>query len=316
MKKVSILVPVYGVEKYIGQCATSLFKQSYANIEYIFVDDCSPDKSMEILRKVMEEHPERKNQVSILRHQHNQGLGAARLTALRAATGHYVMHVDSDDLLAEDAISRLMAKAEESNADIIDGAYAEWCGGKATNTHLPEHTSKERYLGWMLCQNITSNRIWGRLYKLSLLREHGIANVAGIDYSEDYSVVPRAMFFAKRTFIDSIVYYYRTDNTTSYTHVLSAKNLISHFRACQLVAHFFEQEDKQHTYRRQVDIGMVNAYRCATENKISFEKVDAICTYRVKDVVCRLCIALMRKGCKVSLINFLYLPYRRLIASW
>lgn len=69
IKKVSILVPVYGVEKYIERCARSLFEQTYDNIEYIFVDDCTKDRSIEILQKVLEDYPNRKNQVKILNHE-------------------------------------------------------------------------------------------------------------------------------------------------------------------------------------------------------------------------------------------------------
>ena len=65
MPKVSVVIPVYGVEKYIERCARSLFEQTYDNIEYIFVDDCTKDRSIEILQKVLEDYPNRKNQVKI-----------------------------------------------------------------------------------------------------------------------------------------------------------------------------------------------------------------------------------------------------------
>lgn len=314
MKKISLLIPIYGVENYIEQCARSLFSQSYTSIEYIFVDDCTKDRSIEILQSVMEDYPDRKEDILLIRHEHNKGLGAARRTAFEAATGEYIMHVDSDDMLPSNAVELLTIKAEESHADIIDGGYAYWKDGKASAPIMPDHIKKEKYLRWMLCQNILSNRIWGRLYRRNLLVEHDIRSIEGIDYSEDYAVVPRAMYFAKRAFIDDVVYDYRTDNLNSYTHAISEKNLISHFKACQLVASFFEREDKDGKYRRCVDIGMVNAYRCAAENKIDFKKVDAICTYPIKDAVCRLCIHLMRKGWSVKKVNYIYLAYRRLIA--
>ena len=82
--KVSVCIPVYGVEKYIERCARSLFEQTMKDdIEFIFVDDCTPDKSIEILQKVLEEYPERKNQVKIIRHETNKGLTGARNTALK-----------------------------------------------------------------------------------------------------------------------------------------------------------------------------------------------------------------------------------------
>ena len=104
MLKISILTPVYGVEKYIEQCARSLFEQSYAPIEYIFVDDCTPDKSIGILQSLLKEYPERAQQVRIIHHDRNRGVGAARQTALMAATGDYLLFADSDDMLPEDAV--------------------------------------------------------------------------------------------------------------------------------------------------------------------------------------------------------------------
>ena len=110
--KVSILVPIYGVEHYIEQCARSLFEQSYSDIEYIFVNDCTPDSSMDILKQVLSIYPNRKSQVRIIEHEHNQGLGAARLTATKAATGEAVMHVDSDDYITPMAPSKKRVAVE------------------------------------------------------------------------------------------------------------------------------------------------------------------------------------------------------------
>ena len=104
MMKVSLLVPVYGVEKYIRQCSRTLFGQTYDDIEYVFVDDCSPDNSVAVIRQVLAEYPHREQQVRIVRHDHNRGLGAARKTALEAATGDFVLNVDSDDYLSLDAV--------------------------------------------------------------------------------------------------------------------------------------------------------------------------------------------------------------------
>ena len=119
--KVSILVPVYGVEKYIGQCAETLFGQTYDDIEYVFVDDCTPDNSIQVLRQVLSAYPQRTKQVSIIRHDHNRGLGAARKTAFEASSGEFVMNVDSDDYLAPDAVEKLVARQQQTGADLVEG---------------------------------------------------------------------------------------------------------------------------------------------------------------------------------------------------
>lgn len=110
MITVSICVPVYGVERYIERCARSVFEQTYDNIEYIFVDDCSPDHSIDILKNVIEEYPARKPNVRIVRHEHNRGLAAARNTAIDNAGGDFVLHIDSDDYIPSDYVSLLATK--------------------------------------------------------------------------------------------------------------------------------------------------------------------------------------------------------------
>ena len=95
--KVSICVPVYGVEKYIERCAISIFEQTYTNLECIFVNDCTKDNSIKILYNVIERYPQRREKIRIIQHDCNRGLAAARNTALEAASGDYILHVDSDN---------------------------------------------------------------------------------------------------------------------------------------------------------------------------------------------------------------------------
>ena len=163
MLTISIFTPIYGVEKYIQQCARSLFEQSYASIEYIFVDDCTPDKSIGILQSLLKEYPERAQQVRIIHHDRNRGVGAARQTALMAATGDYLLFADSDDMLPEDAVEKLTTIAESTHADLVDGGYREWCDEKAGRLQNPLHVSDATQRNMPVCQNIITNRLRGRI---------------------------------------------------------------------------------------------------------------------------------------------------------
>ena len=109
---VSILVPVYKVEKYIERCARSLFEQSYENLEYVFVDDCSPDDSVQILERIIKNYPLRAERVHIIRHEKNKCLLEARKTAIKYSNGEFLSHVDSDDWLEPNAIEMLMQKQQ------------------------------------------------------------------------------------------------------------------------------------------------------------------------------------------------------------
>lgn len=119
MPKVSIVVPIYGVEKYIERCARSLFEQTFEDIEYIFVNDCTKDDSIEILQTVIEEYPQRKEQIKILHHPENRGLPQARKTGILAAKGDYVINFDSDDWVDIRAIEILYNKASQDATDIV-----------------------------------------------------------------------------------------------------------------------------------------------------------------------------------------------------
>lgn len=99
VKKVSIIIPIYGVELFIERCAISLFEQTLDDIEYIFVDDCTMDKSVQILQGIIAKYPQRKDNVFIIRHERNKGLASARKTGLKFVHGEYVAHCDSDDWL-------------------------------------------------------------------------------------------------------------------------------------------------------------------------------------------------------------------------
>ena len=312
MLKISILTPIYGVEKYIEQCARSLFEQSYAPIEYIFVDDCTPDKSIGILQSLLKEYPERAQQVRIIHHDRNRGVGAARQTALMAATGDYLLFADSDDMLPEDAVKKLARKADSSHADLIDGGYREWCDEKAGRLQKPFDVSDKKLLKLLVCQNIITNRLWGRIYKRSLIMEHRIFFEEGINYAEDLFWNAQFMFYGKKMNIDDAVYYYRTDNENSYNHNISEKNLLSYFKSTRRLIDFFEQNDKKHQYLRATEIGIVNAYRWAANAHVAFEKVDQVLAYKPKSYLIRLIIRLIKRGVPVKKVNLIYLAYRRL----
>lgn len=119
MPKVTVIIPVYGVEKYIERCARSLFEQTLDDMEFIFVDDCSPDRSIEILESILEEYPVRQPQTQIIRLPKNGGLPNARKTGIERATGEYIIHCDSDDWVDVTMYEKLYNKAIEEDADMV-----------------------------------------------------------------------------------------------------------------------------------------------------------------------------------------------------
>ena len=125
MPAVSVIVPVYGVESFVARCVRSLFAQSLDDMEFIFIDDCTPDKSMEVVREVLErEFPARMPQVRIFRMPVNGGLAKARMQGYALARGEYIIQCDSDDeLVSPDAYRILYEKAVSERLDIVTCNY-------------------------------------------------------------------------------------------------------------------------------------------------------------------------------------------------
>ena len=120
MTRVSIIVPIYKVEPYIAACARSVLSQTWPECEFIFVDDGSPDRSRQILQDVIDnEFAALKSRIQVIVKPVNEGLPQARLTGLKAATGDYVMHVDSDDWVDADMAEKLVHEAERTGADVV-----------------------------------------------------------------------------------------------------------------------------------------------------------------------------------------------------
>lgn len=126
MIKVSVVIPIYNVEKQIRRCACSLFEQTIRNeIEFIFVDDCSPDHSMEILKKVVDGYSKYSLAIFSIAHEKNQGISTARNTGLEVAKGKYIIFCDSDDWVEPGMYEKLYNKAVEGDFDIVGCDFVE-----------------------------------------------------------------------------------------------------------------------------------------------------------------------------------------------
>lgn len=167
--KVSVVVPVYAVEEYIGQCVVSLLSQTWENCEFIFVDDGSPDQSMNMVEQILDERfPHLRPSVKIL-HEPNSGLPRARMTGLAAATGDYIIHVDSDDWVDPDYIRHLVETAETEDADVVYCDYFKEYPGKSKPTAEGDFTPSTGPVAVKCMHNsIIKAYMWNKLIRRSL----------------------------------------------------------------------------------------------------------------------------------------------------
>lgn len=227
MEKVSIIVPVYNVEKYVERCLNSLVNQTYKNIEIIIVNDGSTDNSKEICEKF-----ENNDKRIKLINKDNQGLGMARNTGLEYITGEYVLFVDSDDYVEKNLVEIVYTIAKENDCDFVRfHNYREDISTgnkKVRKSPLKEGiydkdaiTQKILLPIIGLLPNQTGNdfvgmSVWRNLYKVSLIKERNLKFVSEREFiSED--VIFNIAFFelsAKAYVINSPLYHYIVNDSS------------------------------------------------------------------------------------------------------
>lgn len=193
--KVSVIVPVYNVEKYLRRCLDSLLDQSFSDFEIICVNDCSPDGSADILNDYATKHPEH---IKVLTNEKNLGLGLTREHALEHVQGEYVMFVDSDDYVKPDYIETYIKAADSGDFDIVVGGYIRDCSGKLTE-HIMSNTVWSLTTYAMAC---------AKLYRASFIRDNHLA-FTDVGCGEDIYFSLSAFYCdPKFTVIDYAGYYY------------------------------------------------------------------------------------------------------------
>ena len=194
--KVSALIPIYNVEAYIERCARSLFEQTYPNLEYVFVNDCTPDRSMDILKRAMEDYPERKGCVKIINHERNHGLAATRNTCLDNVTGEFVTVVDSDDWLEPKAVELLVARQKETDADIVSGNAIVHRSSGLQELDEPNYASKEEMVLRQM-EHTLDHVLWHRLIRRSVIEQHHIRAIEGSEMAEDRYQMTLISYYAR-----------------------------------------------------------------------------------------------------------------------
>ena len=240
---ISILVPIYGVEKYIQRCVESLLEQTYRNIEFIFVNDYTKDKSVEILKEIIDSYPNRKSQIKIINHERNRGLAAARNTAVENAHGDFILHVDSDDYVATNIVEKLVKKQVETNADIVCTDLYRCVDQNKEEIKYPYDENNESFI-----RNIFYGKqeswIWGKLIRKRLYVDNAIKVEEGCNMAEDFQVLPRLAYFSNRiAYVKEPLYFYECTNASSYCKKVNEIQKMQQWRSFEINYDFFKNTD-------------------------------------------------------------------------
>lgn len=227
MKQLSIIVPVYNVEKYIRPCVESLFRQDLAEecFEVIIVNDGTQDNSMEMIKDIVAFH----TNITVI-NQENQGLSTARNNGTEKATGEYLLYVDSDDLLAEHSLSALLENAIQSKADLIVANFKKMEDEEIDNylknpPALQKKCEVHEETGRTLLMEHLNPRecyVWRTIYRREFLVKNNIRYIPHICF-EDIPFTHECYLKADRCLrIDLTFYIYRIGHA-SITSIINLK---------------------------------------------------------------------------------------------
>lgn len=249
--KVSVIIPIFKVRNFIERCARSLFEQTLKEIEYIFVDDASPDDSIDILKSCIALYPERKNQVRIIRHETNRGLTAARNTGLSMATGEFVAYCDSDDYVALNMYELLYKRASETQADLVlcDFYFDYGRENKKYNTISVQDKDEiiNRYIadGWTV--------VWNMIVRRNIYEKYKVRSPENIRYCEDFHLTVRLMYYSKVIAkVNSALYYYNQCNNFSIMRNFSDKEELDERLVLSEIIDFFKEQGVFTEYQREL----------------------------------------------------------------
>ncbi|MBO4936403.1 MAG: glycosyltransferase family 2 protein [Alistipes sp.] len=233
--KISLIAPIYGVEPYIRQFAESALGQTYEDIQFVFVNDGTKDNSMAILDALIEERFEHLRPRITIINKENGGLPSARKSGLEAAEGEYILFADSDDWLELDAVERVMALAERTDADILYfDLVKEYGGGKQSVKHERTFTAENR-MRWI--ENMFNYRSFGytvtKCFRRKLYTENRIV-FPKLGMHEDICLMAQIIFYAQSIAqLPEPLYHYRKDNPAamcsqkrSVRHIASSRNMM------------------------------------------------------------------------------------------
>lgn len=226
MPKLSIIIPVYNVEKYLPKCLGSILEQPFKDLEVICVNDGSTDGSLDVLQKI-----KKNDDRVVIIDKKNEGSGIARNIGLSTAQGEYVYFIDSDDWLEDDVLAKIIAKADELQTDILVFGGLSYYNGKGQNGAYSKNKLPKKYLGKVVSAKDVKKDIfkfpstaWTKLYRRSFLIKNEI-KFQNIRAGQDQLPFFHSMIMADRiAILPENIYCYQKNREGSVTSVKKKKS--------------------------------------------------------------------------------------------
>lgn len=226
-EKVSIIVPIYNVEKYIEKCVRSLTNQSYTNIEIILIDDGTPDNSASIIDRLAQED----SRIWVI-HKENGGVSSARNAGIVAATGDYIMFVDGDDWCEQEYVSYFVNLVKSNNCSIGMDTNNFYEGSSQTRDRMYT-VSAEKAIEWIYMGQLFV-AVWNKIYSAALLKENAICFNDAIWYGEGMLFNIEVLQCCDKVAIGEKSVYHQTTNPDSAMRSFNLKSNLCGIRSLEL----------------------------------------------------------------------------------
>ena len=208
---VSVVIPVYNVEKYIDMCLSSIVNSTYENLEIIIVNDCSPDNS----EKIIKEYAEKDKRIVYLKNDKNLRVSETRNKGLDFANGEYIIFIDADDYISSEWIHNLVKTIEEKDADVVIGSAKQFNGEQEKDYKIRD-LDKEKWIDFEKIRLNKNGVIWNKIYRRELIEKNKVRFNKNIKIGEDLVFVYKILSETKKIFYSNQGYYfYRNESEKS-----------------------------------------------------------------------------------------------------
>ncbi len=239
MVDITVIVPIYGVERYIERSLHSLFSQTKREgVEYILVNDVTPDKSINIAKRVISNYPHINAQIIDM--PQNGGVAAARKAALERATGEYVIHFDPDDWCDPNMLEDMLFHAKNTESDIVICDFVVERLGDETYVKQSVPSTPSGCVESLLRGEL-HGALWNKLVKKSLYTENNITFVEGVNFMEDLLICTKLFSIASSVAYLPNAYLHYIHNTGSIVANFSQSKLQNAIEVVERIERFFEE---------------------------------------------------------------------------
>lgn len=278
---ISVIIPIYNVEKWLPSCINSILNQSFKNIELILVNDGSKDRS----REICEEYAKKDNRIKVI-NQNNCGVSSARNTGIKVATGKYVTFIDPDDTISQEYFETMYSIAELNKCDAVVSGYINIPSNKISITNFKLYTIMHGQDFVLSSSNIHSNNdlcfVWRYIYKLNIIKEKNITFNENIYTGSDVVFNLEYLLECNRVYAIEDQLYYYTENRddsimrTPYKPRLES-SLILQYKIRKKLSQKFGLLNYNHYKKDMANYYIKNIYNMIIKNLKSSNSSDIYC---------------------------------------